>query len=201
MPPRFCKLDGEVGANLVRQAVAELKKNKVIALPTDTIYGLACLAQSVAGVRSIYDIKGRDFGKPLAICVASISDVFRYSKVTIAKAALEELFPGPTTLVFERSLCLNSELNPSSSLVGIRIPEHDFVRALCAECGGPLALTSANLSGAKSPLAITDFEDIWPRLAVVYDAGTLSSDEKQRAGSTVVDLSVAGKYRVIRDGR
>ena len=64
----------------------------------------------------------------------------------MSQEALRDMLPGPVTLVFERTECLNPGLNPSTALVGIRIPDHDFVRQLTLACNEPLALTSANLS-------------------------------------------------------
>lgn len=123
-------------------------------------------------------------------------------------------------------------------LVGVRIPDHAFMRRLCQMCGEPLALTSANISSHTSTVAVhvsgnegvwsivsignscisiwkpcqviyphlycccvcplEEFEELWPRLAVVVDGGPIG--DQSRLGSTVVDLSVQGKYRIIRPG-
>lgn len=66
--------------------------------------------------------------------------------MTIGEDVLQDLLPGPVTLVFERTEALNRELNPTTQLVGIRIPNHEFVRQLSLACNEPLALTSANVS-------------------------------------------------------
>ncbi|XP_076008856.1 threonylcarbamoyl-AMP synthase [Genypterus blacodes] len=175
-----------------------LKEGHVVGVPTDTIYGLACLAQNTKAIRKIYDIKGRNGQKPLAICVGEIRDIFKYCKVKVKEELLADLLPGPVTLVFERNEILNTELNPFTSLVGVRIPDHAFMRRLCQMCGEPLALTSANISSHTSTLAVHEFEELWPRLAVVVDGGPIG--DESRLGSTVVDLSVQGKYRIIRPG-
>ena len=70
------------------------------------------------------------------------------------RQVLEDLLPGPVTVVFERSPDLNPALNPHTHLVGIRIPGHKFMQELAKECGSPVALTSANISGATSCLRI-----------------------------------------------
>ena len=67
---------------------------------------------------------------------------------------LEELLPGPVTVVFERTVALNPALNPGTSLVGIRVPDDGFVQEVALACGEPLALTSANVSGAASTLSV-----------------------------------------------
>ncbi|XP_051920466.1 yrdC domain-containing protein, mitochondrial [Hippocampus zosterae] len=188
----------DVAAVLSRTAAA-LRDGRVVAVPTDTIYGLACLAQNSAAVRRIYDIKGRNEHKPLAICVGEIHDIYKYCQVKVKEDLLRDLLPGPVTLVLERSPTLNRELNPFTPLVGVRIPDCAFVRRLCQMCGEPLALTSANVSAQSSTVAAHEFEDLWPELAVVVDAGPIG--DRSRLGSTVVDLSAPGKYRIIRAGR
>ena len=177
--------------------VQRLRDGCVIAVPTDTIYGLACLAQSTRAIADLYSIKVRDAGKPVAICVAEPSRVFYFCHVTVSMEVLRALLPGPVTLVFERKSLLNPDLNPATSLVGVRVPDHAFISTLCSLLGEPLALTSANPSGSPSTLETSEFETLWPRLGAVVDAGRLSDS---RAGSTVVDLSVHSTYRIVRDG-
>ncbi|XP_056618149.1 yrdC domain-containing protein, mitochondrial [Triplophysa dalaica] len=175
-----------------------LKVGQVVAVPTDTIYGLACVAQNSDAVRRVYDIKGRNGDKPLAICVGEIQDIYSFCKVSVKEDLLRDLLPGPVTLVLERSAALNSDLNPFTKLIGVRIPDHPFMRRLCQMCAEPLALTSANVSSHTSTLSVHEFEDLWSSLAVVVDGGPIA--DRSRLGSTVVDLSVCGRYRIIRPG-
>ncbi|XP_010729920.2 threonylcarbamoyl-AMP synthase isoform X1 [Larimichthys crocea] len=186
------------GAEILSCTVKALKEGAVVAVPTDTIYGLACLAQNSEAIKKTYDIKGRNGQKPLAICVGEIQDIYKYCKVPVKEALLSDLLPGPVTLVFERSEVLNTDLNPFTSLVGVRIPDHAFMRRLCQMCGEPLALTSANISSHTSTVAVHEFQELWPKLAVVVDGGPIG--DQSRLGSTVVNLSVLGKYRIIRPG-
>lgn len=186
------------GSEILTCTMKALKEGGVVAVPTDTIYGLACLAQSSEAIQKTYDIKGRNAQKPLAICVGDIQDIYKYCKVPVKEALLGDLLPGPVTLVFQRSEVLNAELNPFTSLVGVRIPDHAFMRRLCQMCGEPLALTSANISSHTSTTAVHEFQELWPKLAVVVDGGPIG--DQSRLGSTVVDLSVNGKYRIIRPG-
>ncbi|XP_066539820.1 yrdC domain-containing protein, mitochondrial isoform X2 [Hoplias malabaricus] len=191
-------LSSDSGVQILNSTVKALKDGQVVAVPTDTIYGLACLAQNSEAIKRVYDIKGRNGSKPLAICVGEIQDIYKYCKVVVKEELLEDLFPGPVTLVLERSETLNTDLNPFTKLVGVRIPDHHFMRHLCQMCDEPLALTSANVSTQASTVAVHEFEDLWPRLAVVVDGGPIG--DQSRLGSTVVDLSVPGRYRIIRPG-
>ncbi|XP_074538806.1 threonylcarbamoyl-AMP synthase [Halichoeres trimaculatus] len=185
-------------AEVLSCTVKALKEGHVVAVPTDTIYGVACLAQNSDAIKKIYEIKGRNGHKPLAICVGEIEDIYKYCKVTVKAPLLADLLPGPVTLVFDRSEALNTDLNPFTSLVGVRIPNHSFMRRLCQMCGEPLALTSANISSHTSTVAVHEFQELWSKLAVVVDGGPI--EDQSRLGSTVVDLSVLGKYRIIRPG-
>ncbi|KAL6488736.1 hypothetical protein MHYP_G00024770 [Metynnis hypsauchen] len=190
--------DRQDRGQILSSTVTALKDGQVVAVPTDTIYGLACLAQNSEAIKKVYDIKGRNGNKPLAICVGEIQDIYKYCRVVVKEELLEDLLPGPVTLVLERSDTLNRDLNPFTKLVGVRIPDHPFMRHLCQVCGEPLALTSANVSTQASTVAIHEFEDLWPKLAVVVDGGPIG--DQSRLGSTVIDLSVPGRYRIIRPG-
>ena len=184
-------------------AVELLRSGKVIALPTDTIYGLACIANNSDAVKKLYDIKGRNEEKPVAICVGHYEDVKRYGRVPqeLSMELLEKLLPGPVTIVLKKSESLNNPyLNPGTSKIGIRIPNCTFIQNLCQELNEPIALTSANRSSEPSSLNIYEFQNLWPSLAAVIDGGALSNTEEQRKGSTVMDLSKMPSCKIIREG-
>lgn len=185
---------------LSKRAADSLKAGKIISVPTDTIYGVAALAQSNEAIEAIYEIKQRHREKPIAICVADIPDIEQWCEVTVSSDVLEDLLPGPVTLVFKRKPELNPDLNPATELIGVRIPDHEFIREIARICKKPIALTSANKSAARSCLNIEEFKYLWPKLNLVFDGGSLGDTEESRLGSTVVDLSVAGQYKIIRDG-
>ena len=183
-----------------RTAAAVLKSGHVIATPTDTIYGIAALVQNNTAVQRLYEIKGRDTLKPIALCLAEIDQIFDWGQVTVNRSLLEELLPGPVTIIFQRKPTLNPEFNPGTDLIGIRIPDHNFVREVCRFCEGPVALTSANPSSAKSTLSVEEFQGLHAKLHSVFDGGRLSDSEEARLGSTVIDLSIPGAYKIIRNG-
>ncbi|XP_064408352.1 yrdC domain-containing protein, mitochondrial isoform X2 [Latimeria chalumnae] len=107
-----CPIRMQEWKEIIRTAVDALQQGSVIGVPTDTIYGIACLAQNSEAIRRIYEIKGRNGNKPLAICVGNVEDIYRYCTVTVPDPLLHDLLPGPVTLVFERSGTLNKDLNP-----------------------------------------------------------------------------------------
>eukprot|EP00793_Prasinoderma_coloniale_P005179 PRCOL_00000940-RA len=157
------------------EAAAHVRAGDVIALPTDTLYGLAADAGSDAAIDALYAAKGRDRTNPLAICVGELAH--RGAGVPLATG-----------------------LNPGVSGVGVRVPaDGSFARDVCAALGngGALALTSANASGAPSTTRVREFAHLWGACAAVYDGGTTSDS---RAGSTVVDLQSEGSFQLLREG-
>ncbi|RWS17415.1 yrdC domain-containing protein-like protein [Dinothrombium tinctorium] len=184
----------------VEVAYSTLTKAGVVAVPTDTIYGIAGLAQNNDVIDRIYRIKDRDKAKPIAICVSEIDEFYKWSKVTVPHSLLTDLLPGPVTVVFERSPALNNRLNPGTKLVGIRIPNNEFIRTVCRLCNSPLALSSANISSETSCISVEEFQHLWPSLDAVFDGGILKETDPNRLGSTVINLSVSGFYKIIREG-
>ena len=207
---RLPKAEDELG-NVAQLAASKIAHGKIIAVPTDTIYGLACLVQNELAVQDLYKIKGRHPDKPVSVCVAEIEDIYRWGEVTVSPELLQEILPGPVTLCFSRKNELNIDFNPDSGLVGIRIPDHFFVRELCRRlqsfegCCSPIALTSANVSGSDSCLEIKEFANTLlsrpnSKLEMIFDGGRLGETRLSRLGSTIVDLSTKGSYKIIRQG-
>ena len=189
-----------IDQSAVELAVNLLRKSSVIAVPTDTIYGLACCASSKEAVAKLYQIKKRNLVKPLAICVANVDDVYKWCNVNVPSSLLSQLLPGQVTLVFERSINLNSSINPDHSSIGVRIPGCQFIRSVSQKLGQPLALTSANVSNEEASLKVEEFSKLWPHLQGVFDAGSLASLDPHRLGSTIVDFSQTGRYSILRRG-
>ncbi|KAK4312708.1 hypothetical protein Pmani_015893 [Petrolisthes manimaculis] len=138
--------------------------------------------------------------KPLAICVAEVDDVYKWGEVTVPHTLLTLVLPGPVTLIFHRTRRLNPSLNPGTDLVAIRIPDQEFIRSLARCCDSPLALTSANVSMKTSPLCVAEFTELWNKLHSIYDNGPIGDELNCREGSTIVDLSQPGSYRLVRRG-
>lgn len=186
--------------HLIDRCVTILKNHGVLAVPTDTIYGLAALVSSEQGVRRIYQIKGRTFTKPLAISVGDVNDLFTWSKPTLSNEQLStgDLLPGPVTLMFERHSSLPLYFNPHVNNVAIRIPNCPWIIELARRLQEPLALTSANISNELSTISIDEFQPLWSEVDLVVDGGTLASND--RRGSTIVDLSQPGYYHIQRHG-
>lgn len=186
-------------------AANHLHNGGVIALPTDTVYGLACSANDPKAIQKLYEIKGRDEDKPVAVCVSSISQLKYYSLAAhLPNELLQRLLPGAVTIILNKSKHLNNPfLNNGIPKIGLRIPDNQFIQNVSEKFMAPIALTSANRSGASSTLDVYEFRDLWQDLSVVFDGGHLGdveNDMKQRSASTVIDLSKPEYYQIIRDG-
>lgn len=186
----------------VAKAAECLMNGQVISIPTDTIYGLACSANCPEAIKKLYSIKGRDAAKPVAICVSYIKDVRKWGEADhLSDELLHKLLPGPVTVVLEKTNLLNNPfLNPQTTKIGIRIPKREFVNNVTRLFDMPVALTSANFSNEPSTLCVKEFQHLYEHLGAVFDGGVLSVLEEHRAGSTVIDLSRKGVYKIVRYG-
>ncbi|XP_076231272.1 threonyl-carbamoyl synthesis 1 [Calliopsis andreniformis] len=179
-----------------------LMQNEVIAIPTDTVYGFAVLASDTIAIQKLYKVKGRDIQKPLCISVGGVGDIKTWSVTShLPPKLLSTILPGPYTIVLQRTPNVNIHLNPGIDTIGIRVPRFKFINDL-AKVVGPLALTSANLSSEPSCLVPTEFEKLWPELGGIFHASIAvgKASEYLRKGSTIVDLSYPGYYKIVRSG-
>lgn len=201
----YYNLAGQIHRDQVELACDVLRKGGVIAVPTDTIYGIAARVDDSKALNRIYQIKGRDTTKPLSVCLSSLEDIDQVSDQKISKQVLRSLLPGPITILLNRRSDLNEDLNPNIDTIGVRVPNHNFITAV-ANMIGPLALTSANKSGESSPIEVGEFQELWPELDYIFDCGLLQKhniDDNPmitRLGSTVVDLSKPLQYKIVRKG-
>lgn len=182
-------------------AVKLINEGGVIALPTDTVYGLATDAQNANAISKLYSIKGRHLQKPIAICTHNVDDIGNWAKTGhLPNGILDALLPGPVTVVLQRTPSLNCALNPDESTIAIRIPDSGFVCGIVSYLKKPIALTSANESNKPSTLKPVEFSTLWPKLDAIFDGGLIGRSLESRQGSTIIDLTVNNYYSVIRTG-
>ena len=137
----------------VGRAAHWLRSGGVVALPTETVYGLAANALDPSAVARIYQIKGRPAHNPLIVHVASqalLEDLFHPLPAMVEKLA-RAFWPGPLTMVLPNSGKIPEIVTAGGQTVAVRWPSHPFMQAVIRECGFPLAAPSANLSNHISP--------------------------------------------------
>jgi L-threonylcarbamoyladenylate synthase len=185
-------------AAAVQRAVDLLRAGEVVALPTETVYGLASNALDAQAVAKIFQIKGRPAHNPIIVHVAGTemakSCVGNFP--ALAESLLKSFWPGPLTLVLPRAENIPEIVTAGGETVGIRWPSHPFIQAVIRECGFPLAAPSANLSNQISP---TNAEHVRAQLAgkisLIVDGG----QSQVGIESTVLDLTVSPP-RILRPG-
>lgn len=177
----------------VEAAVAELEAARVIALATDTVYGLAARVGDAEAIREIYEMKGRPADRRTAVLVADIEQAAGLVEMDGLGARLAGRFwPGPLTIVAARRSSSAAGVGDQFT-VGVRCPADNVVRAI-AERVGPLAATSANRHGMAPPASAAAVAVIFPSIGVVIDGG-------DRAGGASTVVRVEGnELTVVRDG-
>jgi L-threonylcarbamoyladenylate synthase len=183
-----------VDAALIDRAVAILRRGGLVAVPTETVYGLAADASNPAAVRAIFAAKGRPADHPVIVHVADAAALDDWAReVPAAARRLAATFwPGPLTLVLKRAARVDDVVTGGQDTIGVRAPAHPWARALLQAFGGALAAPSANRFGRISPTTAehvrTDLGEK-PNGAVdlILDGGRCAVGIE----STIVDLSGA----------
>lgn len=183
--------------NALKQAVEELKQGRLVAFPTDTVYGVGCLAFDAAAVERLYAVKQRSHNKPIPILVTGPEQLPLLAReiTPLAQRLIERFWPGALTLILKRRPELPDAICAGGDTIAVRMPEHVLTLALIQEVGSPLATTSANRSGHQSPLdAQQVFINLNGRIELILDAGPCPGG----IDSTVVDAT-GTEIRVLRE--
>jgi len=180
----------------VTRAVELLRAGEVVALPTETVYGLAANALDEAAVARIFQIKGRPAHNPVIVHVASLEMARACVKQWPAPAEkfARAFWPGPLTLVLPRAESIPNAVTAGGETVGIRWPAHPFMQAVIRACDFPLAAPSANLSNQISPTSAEHVRGhLAGRIPLIVDGG----QSQVGIESTVLDLTVS-PARILR---
>lgn len=194
------------GMRLARQAIG---RGELVVIPTDTVYGLAADAFAPAAVQRLLEAKGRDRTAPPPVLVPGIPtlDALAESVPDEVRALVAEFWPGGLTIILRARPTLDWDLGETRGTVAVRMPSDAIALELLAETG-PLAVSSANLTGEPAAVTAAEAEAmLGDRVAVYLDGGTAGvrySAADQRAGSTIVDATALehpdGKLRIVRHG-
>jgi L-threonylcarbamoyladenylate synthase len=178
------------------RAVAVLQKGGLVAFPTDTVYGVGARVFAAEAVRRLYEVKGRSTEKAIAVLVAHAADLERVAaRLTPGAQKLARRFwPGPLTLIVPKHPALPEAVSALPT-VGVRQPDHPAALQLLA-MAGPLAVTSANLSGRPSAVSAADvLAQLDGRIDLLLDGGQTPGG----VASTVVDCT-AERPVILRAG-
>ena len=184
----------------IKTAAAILQNGGLVAMPTETVYGLAADALNGEAVRHIFEAKGRPMDNPLIVHVAEFADINRLRLVAEipykAKMLAEAFWPGPLTIIMKKGDSIPDEVSAGLDTVAIRIPSHPDAHQLLAVSGLALAAPSANTSGKPSPTTAKHVaDDMDGRIDAILDGGACSVGVE----STVITLA-AETPRILRPG-
>lgn len=181
------------------QLAAEiLKSGGLVAIPTETVYGLAANALNESAVKKIFEAKGRPSDNPLIVHISDVDEIYNLvSELPVAAQKLAAAFwPGPLTIILKKSEIIPAVISGGLDSVAIRVPDNSVARKIIREAGCPLAAPSANLSGSPSPTKASHVvADLSGKIDAIVDAGACAVGVE----STVVSLCTAVP-RILRPG-
>jgi L-threonylcarbamoyladenylate synthase len=178
------------------QALEVLQAGGLVAFPTDTVYGVGALAFDAKAVESIYFAKDRPVEKAIPVLIGDPADLEKVGTdiPDSARKLASRFWPGPLTILVPKRTDLPESVSATAT-VGVRVPDHEMARALLG-AAGPMAVTSANISGKQSPVTAQEvYEQLKDRIDLIIDG------DKTPGGvpSTLVDCTSA-ELKVLREG-
>jgi len=183
-------------SDAIPSALEILHAGGLVAFPTDTVYGIGALAFDGKAVESIYAAKERPVEKAIPILIGDMDDLARVG-INIPDAARQlasRFWPGPLTVLVPKRADLPEAISATST-VGVRVPDHEVARALL-RAAGPMAVTSANISGGQNPVTAQEvYEQLGGRIRLIIDGGRTPGGFP----STVVECTTP-ELKILREG-
>lgn len=179
----------QVNMDIIRRAGDILKKGGLVAFPTETVYGLGADALNEEAAKKIYAAKGRPSDNPLIVHIADMDALDRIAGSIPDKARIiaDAFWPGPLTMIFEKTDEVPVGTTGGLDTVAVRMPDHEAARALIRAGGGYIAAPSANTSGRPSPTTAQHVEeDLAGRIDMIVDGGSVEIGVE----STILDMTV-----------
>ncbi|HHW45760.1 MAG TPA: threonylcarbamoyl-AMP synthase [Clostridiales bacterium] len=198
MDTKLLKITSSKDTEQIKTAAEILKSGGIVAIPTETVYGLAANAYNTKAIQRIFAAKGRPQDNPLIVHIAEKDTLYELA-VDIPETAFalaDRFWPGPLTIILKKSQKLPDSVTAGLGTVAIRLPSNEVARAIIKMCGFPLAAPSANLSGRPSP---TSAEHVIMDLYGKIDAIVLSDNSEVGVESTVITLA-SDRPRLLRPG-
>ena len=180
--------------------VSSLRKGDVVALPTDTFYGLAVDPVNLHAVEQIYQLKSRQKHKPLSLLIASVTQAYELARETdpLLDKLAERFWPGPLTIIVKAGSKLPLRSTANTGNVALRVPDAAIPRAVVERFGLPITATSANLQGASECTHAACVRDqLGNRIPLIVDGGPTGRTQP----TTIVDLTLGeGRWEILREG-
>jgi tRNA threonylcarbamoyl adenosine modification protein (Sua5/YciO/YrdC/YwlC family) len=179
----------------LNEAIEAVSNGSIVGIPTETVYGLGVDPYSEVAVKNLFSIKERDDSKPVSLLIPSYSSILKLNIITDIPEVVDLYWPGPLTIVVETNQeFVDGVGTKSPNTIGIRVPDNELTIELLNNTG-PLAVTSANLTGQKEARNHQEAEEIFKDAVKHYIEG----EAVHGNGSTIVDLNEPGG-EILREG-
>ena len=182
----------------LNEAAKMIAAGELVAVPTETVYGLACSGLDAQAVEQVYEVKGRPEVKPLALMLHKGAAVTKYCSAVPkqARVLMDKFWPGPLTIVLNSKDIVPDIVRAGGKTVALRCPDHPLTQALLKKAKLPFAAPSANPSGEKSPVTAQEVLGYFDgKISAVVDGGECGLGTE----STIIDMSCA-PYKILRRG-
>jgi len=177
--------------NIVKQVAHALLEEKLVILPTDTVYGVMALASNEEAVKHLYQAKGRDLSKPTALLMSSLEMAQEYIGNGLVSKLGKRFWPGPLTIIAEAKVKIGNWPK-----LGIRVPDELFLLQVLEQVGRPVMASSANLAGEKPP---TGLSQVSSEIANYADIAVDKGSTILKVESTIIELA-DNSFRIVREG-
>ncbi len=199
MKPVLLKLSKDLSNldKIAKDIALFLKKGKVGAIPTETFYGLSANPFSEKALKRIFQIKGRNFNKPILLLIGKLEQLLLVVDEIppAAERLISKFWPGPLTIVFKAKDNLSPFLTAGTGTIGVRLSSSPVVRKICETFELPITGTSANISGKPPARSAEEVLKKLPEIDFILDGGKLYT----KAPSTVISV-IGDKLNLIREG-
>lgn len=198
MNSKYINFKNNIDYNELKKIANEIKNNKVVIFPTETVYGIGANGLDEEAIKKLFVAKKRPENKPINLLISNINMIENVAKdlTPLDYALIKEFFPGPLTLILKRKNNVPNILTANGDTVGVRMPANEIALKLIEYANIPIATSSSNISGNETGINIDNiFDDFNGRVDYIID------DEPSKLGvaSTIVKV-VDNKPIILREG-
>ncbi len=195
---KYIDLRNNLDLEELKEPAKIIKDGGIVIFPTETVYGIGTNGFNEESVRKIYELKKRDFNKPISLLVSNMEMVKTVAEniTNLERALMEQFWPGPFTIILKKKKIVPDILTANGETVGVRMPSGIIAKQLIEYAGVPIATPSANISGNPSGTNIDDIRnDFEGKVDCIIDSGI----SELGVASTIVKV-IDGIPHVLREG-
>lgn len=198
MTSKYINFKNNINYNELKNIANEIKNNKVVIFPTETVYGIGANGLDAEAIKKLFIAKKRPENKPINLLISNIDMIENVAKdlTPLDYALIKEFFPGPLTLILKKKDNVPNILTANGDTVGVRMPANEIALKLIEYANIPIATSSSNISGNETGINIDNiFDDFNGRVDYIIDDGP----SKLGVASTIVKV-VDNKPIILREG-